>query len=116
MYGWRKGAPHFWAGNSGESNVWEVRRDPTKQYLGPAQKPVKLAQNAIQNSSKRNDIILDCFLGSGSVLIGAESLGRRCYGLEIDPRYCDSIVKRYIAYVGKDKVSSDIVKNYLKEN
>lgn len=115
LYGWLKGAPHFWAGKPGESNVWEVRRDPTKSYIHPAQKNVELAIRAIQNSSKRGDIVLDIFLGSASVLIGCESLARRCYGLELDPRYCDAIVRRYIAFVGVDKVSEDIRKKYLKE-
>ena len=76
---------------------------------------MQLAQRALQNSSKINDIVLDTFLGSGSVLIGAESLGRRCFGLEIDPRYCDVIVRRYIAFVGEDKVSEEIKQKYLKE-
>jgi DNA modification methylase len=115
LYGWREGAPHYWAGKPASSNVWEVRRDPTKAYVHPTQKPVQLAQNAIKNSSKVNDIVLDTFLGSASVLIGAESLGRRCYGCEIDPRYVDVAVKRYITYAGEDKVSEDVRKKYLKE-
>jgi len=115
LYGWLKGTPHYWAGKPASSNVWEVHRDPTKSYFHPTQKPVQLAQNAIRNSSEINGIILDTFLGSASVLIGAESLGRRCYGCEIDPRYVDVAVKRYIAYVGEDKVSPEICKKYLKE-
>ena len=115
LYGWLKGAPHYWAGKPASSNVWEVRRDPTKSYAHPTQKPVQLAQNAIRNSSKINDIILDTFLGSASVLIGAESLDRRCYGCEIDPHYVDVAVKRYIVYVGEDKVSPEIRRKYLKE-
>ena len=115
LYGWLEGAHHYWAGKPGESNVWEVHRDPTKGYFHPTQKPVQLAQRALQNSSKINGIVLDTFLGSGSVLIGAESLGRRCFGLEIDPRYCDVIVRRYIAFVGEDKVSEEIKQKYLKE-
>jgi DNA modification methylase len=83
LYGWREGAPHYWAGKPGESNVWEVKRDPTKSYMHPTQKPVQLAQKALHNSSKIGDIVLDAFLGSGSVLIGAESLNRRCFGLEL---------------------------------
>jgi len=112
LYGWLKGASHYWAGKPGESNVWEVRRDPTKSYCHPTQKPVQLAQHALQNSSKINDVVLDTFLGSGSVLIGCEILGRRCFGMEIDPRYCDVIVKRYINLVGADKVSSEIRDKY----
>ena len=115
LYGYLEGAPHYWAGKPGESNVWEVKRDPTKSYLHPTQKPVMLAHRAIENSSKRDDIVLDLFLGSGSTLIGAESLGRHCYGCEIDPHYCDAIVHRYIAFVGEDKVSDEIKSKYLKE-
>jgi DNA modification methylase len=113
LYGWLKGATHYWAGKPGESNVWEVKRDPTKFYKHPTQKPVQLAQRALQNSSKIGDIVLDTFLGSGSVLIGAESLGRRCYGLELSEVYCDVVVHRYIDYVGKDKVSQELVQKYL---
>ena len=54
-------------------------------------------------------------MGSGSVLIAAETLGRRCFGMELDPKYCDAIVRRYIAYVGADKVSEDLRKKYLVE-
>ena len=115
LYGWLEGAPHYWAGKPGESNVWEVKRDPTNTYLHPTQKPVMLAHRAIENSSKRGDVVLDLFLGSGSTLIGAESLGRRCYGCEIDPHYVDAVVRRYIAFVGEDKVSYEIKSKYLKE-
>ncbi len=117
LYGWLEGAPHYFAGKPGMcSNVIEVHRDPTKQYIHPTQKPVELATVAIRNSSKIGDIVLDCCIGGGGVLIAAESLGRRCFGCEIDPRYVDAITRRYVAYVGKDKVSSHIVKRYLKED
>jgi len=115
LYGWLKGAPHHWAGKPAESNVWEIKRDPTKSYVHPTQKPVQLAQRAIINSSKREDIVLDLFLGSGSTLIASESLKRKCFGMEIDPRYCDAIVMRYISYVGKDKAPKELVKKYGKE-
>jgi len=114
LYGWLEGAPHYWAGKPGECNVWEVKRDLTTSYIHPTQKPVELAQRAIRNSSNRDDIVFDAFLGSGSTLIAAESLERKCFGLELDPKYCDAIVKRYIAYVGKEKISEDIVKRYLE--
>jgi DNA modification methylase len=113
LYGWLKGANHYWAGANNETTLWKVKRDPTKSYQHPTQKPVELASRAIRNSSKRGDIILDTFLGSGSTLIAAESLSRRCFGLEIDPKYCDAIVRRYLAFVGKDKVSQEIKNKYL---
>ncbi len=115
LYGWLEGAPHYWAGLPGESNVWEVHRDPTKTYVHPTQKPVQLAQRALKNSSKVNDLVLDTFLGSGSVLMAAESIGRRCYGIEIDPKYVDCIIRRYINYAGPDKVSEEVRKRYVPE-
>ena len=54
-------------------------------------------------------------MGSGSTLIAAEGLERRCFGLEIDPKYCDAIVRRYLSYVGKEKASADLVAKYCKE-
>lgn len=117
LYCWlENNGSHRWFGSTSESTVWEVKRDANKEYIHPTQKPIALAQRAIINNSVKGDIVLDTFLGSGSTLIAAESLGRRCYGLEIDPCYCDAIVHRYIAYVGKDRVSPDIRKRYLKED
>ena len=63
-------------------------------------KPVELIERAISNSSVGGDLILDPFLGSGTTLIAAEKTGRICYGMEIDAKYCDVIIKRYADYVG----------------
>jgi len=115
LYGWKKGASHSWHGPTNETSLWEIKRDPTKEYVHPTQKPLALAQRAMRNSSQRSDIVLDLFLGSGSTLIAAESLGRRCFGLEMDPKYCDVIVRRYIAFVGIETVQEDLRKKYLKE-
>ncbi len=115
LYGWKEGEKHRWYGGVNESSLWQVKRDPTSQYRHPTQKPCELAARAIRNSSERGDIVLDLCLGSGSTLIAAESIDRRCFGIEIDPKYCDAIVRRYIAYKGIDKVSEDIRKKYLKE-
>lgn len=113
IYGWKLGAPHPWYG-SAESSLWDVKRDPIKTLIHSTQKPIELAQRAIRNSSQRGEIIFDSCLGSGSALIAAESLGRRCFGFEIEPKYCDAIVRRFIAYVGTDKVPADIASRYLK--
>ncbi len=115
LYGWLLGASHYWAGPPLEPNLWQIKRDPTKSYQHPTQKPIALPQRAMRNSSQRGEAVLDVFLGSGSTLIAAESLERRCYGVEIDPRYCDTIVQRYIAFVGKDKVSAAIQTRYCQE-
>ena len=115
LYGWKKeNGAHIWYGPNNENTLWEIHRDPTKNYIHPTQKPMAIPQRAIKNSSKRGDIVLDMFLGSGSTLIAAESLGRRCLGLEIDPKYCDGIVKRYIAFVGIDNVSKKIREKYAE--
>jgi len=116
LYGWRKdNGAHCWYGPNNESTLWEIRRDPTATYLHPTQKSIALAYRAIKNSSKRGDIVLDAFLGSGTTLIGAEQLDRICYGVEIDPCYCDVIARRYISFVGADKVSPDIINKYQRE-
>jgi DNA modification methylase len=117
LYGWKKSKKggHFWYGPSTESTLWEIKRDVTNRATHPTQKPVELFARAIRNSSKRGDIVIDLFLGSGSTLIAAESLGRRCFGLEVEPKYCDAIVRRYLAFAGKGKVSEDISRLYHEE-
>lgn len=114
LYGWlEKNGAHTWYGPTNESTLWDIKRDSTKSYSHPTQKPLALAQRAIRNSSKRDDLVLDMFLGSGSTLIAAESLERRCFGIEIDPRYVDGIVRRYMAFVGLDKVDDELKAKYL---
>lgn len=115
LYGWLKNGPHKWYGPTNESNLWEIDRDKAAELIHPTQKSVKIPARAIRNSSKRGDIVADLFLGSGSSLIAAQSLDRRCFGIEIMPKYVDGIVRRYIAYVGKNNVSSEIRARYLKE-
>jgi len=113
LYGWRGGAKHNWYGPKNESTLWQIRRDRTDLYLHPTQKALELAERAIRNSSKRGDIVFDPFLGSGTTLIAAARLGRKCFGMEIEPKYCDCIVRRYIALAGKSAVSAEITKRYL---
>ncbi|MBA7595531.1 hypothetical protein ES703_02495 [subsurface metagenome] len=85
--------------NGSDSDVWEINKD--WEYKHPTQKPVALAERAILNSSIINNIILDLFGGSGSTLIACEKLKRKCYMMEIDPHYCDVIIKRYENYTNK---------------
>jgi len=116
LYGWKENnGAHAWYGPTNESTLWQIRRDPVHEYSHPTQKPLELAARAIRNSSERGNIVLDCFLGSGTTLIAAETLGRRCFGVEIDPKYVDGIVRRYIALVGKNKISAELRQRYLKE-
>lgn len=67
-------------------------------------KPVSLIQNGIKNSSKRGDLILDPFLGSGSTLIAAERMDRICYGIELSESYCDVIIRRYRDYTQTEPI------------
>jgi DNA modification methylase len=116
FYGWKeKSGTHKWYGPNNESTLWQIKRDSTADYVHPTQKPVALAHRALVNSSKRGDVVLDLFLGSGTTLIAAESLKRRCYGMELDPLYCDAIVRRYVKFAGKDKVSPAIIAKYKIE-
>jgi len=67
-------------------------------------KPVEIVQRAVVNSSKRGDIVLDLFMGSGTTLIAAQTLERRCYGMELDPKYADVVMLRWEQFTGKKAV------------
>ena len=85
---------------NGKPNIWRHNR-ANKDRKHTAQKPVEMISNAINNSSDINEICIDMFLGSGSTLIACEKTNRKCYGMEIDPHYCDVIVKRWEEFSGK---------------
>ena len=76
------------------SDVWEIGRDGVNDYKHPTQKPVELSSFAMQNHSDNNGLIVDLFFGSGSTMVAAHQLNRKCYGMEIDPKYCQVIVNR----------------------
>lgn len=90
-----------WYGDKAQSDVWCMSRGATGQYVHPTQKPVELIERAIGNSSKGGDTILDLFGGSGSTLIACEKTGRINRSMELDPKYCDVIVKRWQDFTGK---------------
>lgn len=96
----------FWGklDHRSETNVWSLKRDATSEYTHPTQKPVELITRAVTNSSNPRDLVFDAFLGSGSTLIAAEKTGRICYGMELDPKYIDVIVKRWEDYTGNKAV------------
>ena len=85
-------------------SVWNIPKDNANDYVHATQKPIKLIATAIENTTKINDIILDVFGGSGSTLIACEQLDRTCYMMELDPKYCDVIVKRWEQFTGKKAV------------
>ena len=95
-YGWLDGAPRLCpVEDRKQSDVWDVDR-PTKSELHPTMKPIELVSIALKNSSKSGNLIMDLFTGSGSTMVAAHQLKRKCYGMELDPKYCDVIVKRMI--------------------
>ena len=93
-----------WFGDRSQSDVWAMSRGSTSQYVHPTQKPVELIIKAIQNSSKVDDIIHDCFGGSGSTLIACEKINRSARLMELDPRYVDVIIKRWQDFTGMEAV------------
>lgn len=82
----------------------EDQQDSTNEYAHPTQKPVKLSEFAIRNTTERGGTVLDLFGGSGSTLIACEQLDRRCCMMELDPRYCDVIIKRWEQFTGEKAV------------
>ena len=103
--------PKFYGQKEYEKNVWEIKSihsagskdDAGRTWfkggnkdltLHPTQKPVSVPAKAINNSSKKEDRVLDLFLGSGSTMVAAHQLNRKCYGMELDPKYCQVIIDR----------------------
>jgi len=105
LYGWKL-KHNFYGNGQFRKSVWEIPK-PNKSELHPTMKPVALIENALQNSSQLNDIILDLFGGSGSTLIACEKLSRRCFMMEVDEHYCDVIIKRWEDFTGKKAVKLD---------
>ena len=100
LYGWPEGAKHHWCGARDQSDVWFIDR-PSRNDLHPTMKPVGLVERAIRNSSPRGGLVLDPFGGSGTTLIAAERTGRVARLIELDPRYCDVIVRRWQEETGR---------------
>ena len=95
LFGWKVGGKHQWYSDRKQTTIWEYDR-PKSSKDHPTMKPVALMAYPIQNSCMSNCIVLDPFLGSGSTLIACEETGRICYGVELDEKFCDVIVKRYV--------------------
>lgn len=100
LYGWKAGAAHLWAADRKQTTVIECKR-PSKSDLHPTMKPVELMEYQIENNTKGSDAVLDLFGGSGSTLIACEKTGRHARLMELDPKYCDVIVKRWQDFTGK---------------
>jgi DNA modification methylase len=95
VYGWNFGDSHEFYGGRKQSNVWKFDK-PQRNGEHPTMKPIPLVGKAIINSSRTKELTLDLFLGSGSTMVAAHQLNRKCYGMELDPKYCQVIVDRMI--------------------
>ena len=133
LYGWKEGAPHYFKDERNHSTVIEdkinfdkLKKDeaiellkdiyenisttviheqkPLKNELHPTMKPLPLIASLIRNSSKPKEVVVDLFGGSGSTLMACEQLDRTCYMMELDPYYCDAIIKRWEDYTGEKVV------------
>tara|TARA_R100000995_G_C3473738_1_gene119736 strand:+ start:42 stop:1277 length:1236 start_codon:yes stop_codon:yes gene_type:complete len=101
IYGFKKDSSHSWYGGRKETDIWDMKRESRGSYIHPTQKPVELIERALKNSSKSGDVMLDLFGGSGSSLIACEINGREARLIELDPKYCDVIVKRWQDFTGE---------------
>lgn len=93
LYGWKEGAAHAWYSDRKQTTILKFDK-PSRNTDHPTMKPVELIAYQITNSSKTGDLVADGFLGSGTTMVAAHQLGRKCYGTELDPKYCQVIVDR----------------------
>jgi DNA modification methylase len=100
LYGWPEGHDRYWCGARDQGDVWFIDK-PARNDLHPTMKPVALVERAIRNSSKSRDMVLDPFGGSGSTLIACVKTGRQARLIELDPKYCDVIVRRWQEWTGE---------------
>jgi DNA modification methylase len=107
MYLHKEGCSPSWYGPTNEKTVWELKKESINTYH-PTQKPVELPERAITNSTKQGDSVLDLFGGSGSTLIACEKIGRLARVMELDPKYCDVIVKRWEDFTGKQAILAEL--------
>ena len=105
LFGWLPNGKHKWFADRKQSTIWDFDK-PKKSAQHPTMKPIPLLAYPIKNSSAPNGVVMDLFGGSGSTLIACEQTDRICCTIELDEKFCDVIVKRYIEQVGKaDDVS-----------
>ena len=111
LYGWKEGASHLWASDRKQTTILEFAK-PSRNGEHPTMKPVALFEYQMLNNTKGGDLVLDSFGGSGTTLIAAEKNGRTAMLMELDPRYCDVIVKRWQDFTGKQAVHADTGKTF----
>jgi site-specific DNA-methyltransferase (adenine-specific) len=115
FFGWVRGNPPAWYGDKSQKTVWNFDRDRSAK-IHPTQKPVELFAIPIKNHTKEGDIVAEPFAGSGSQLIAAEQLNRCCYAMEIEPKYCDVIVQRWVNFTQNEHIKLNGKKILWKGN
>lgn len=113
LYGWKEGAGHLWAADRKQTTILEFDK-PSRNGEHPTMKPVALFEYQMLNNTKGGDIVLDSFGGSGTTLIAAEKNGRVARLMELDPKYCDVIVKRWQEFTGKIAVHAETGKPFAE--
>jgi site-specific DNA-methyltransferase (adenine-specific) len=111
LYGWKEGAGHLWASDRKQTTILKFDR-PSRNGEHPTMKPVALFEYQMLNNTKGGDLILDSFGGSGTTLIAAEKNGRFARLMEVDPKYCDVIVKRWQNFTGKEATHAETGKTF----
>jgi len=111
LYGWKEGAGHLWAADRKQTTILEFDK-PSASGMHPTMKPVELFEYQMLNNTKGGDIVLDSFGGSGTTIIAAEKNGRKAYLMELDPKYCDVIIKRWQEFTGKQATLESNGKTY----
>jgi site-specific DNA-methyltransferase (adenine-specific) len=106
LYGWKNGAAHLWASDRKQTTILEFDK-PSRNGEHPTMKPVELFEYQMLNNTKGADIVLDSFGGSGTTMIAAEKHGRHARVMELDPKYCDVIIKRWQDFTGKQAVHAE---------
>lgn len=118
LYGWKEGARHLWASDRKQTTILEFDK-PSRNGEHPTMKPVDLFSYCLLNNTKGGDIVLDSFGGSGTTIIACERDGRVGYLMELDPKYCDVIIKRWQDYTGKEATLESTGETYnlmVKDN
>jgi DNA modification methylase len=107
FYGWAEGKPPAKKPPPDETSVWQVGHEGAAMGIHPTQKPLTLFERPISYHTEPNDVCYEPFLGSGTQLIGAERLGRRCYAMELEPSYVDVAIRRWEAFTGEKAVRDE---------
>ncbi len=115
LYGWKEGAAHKWYGDRKQSTVLQFNR-PSRNADHPTMKPVEILCYLLEMSTQRRDIVFDGFLGSGSQIIACEQLQRQCRGTELDPKYVDVEVRRWVQYMRDNKLPFSVKRNGYQLN